>query len=232
MISKLLIALAFVVTALPAASSYAQNPRGVVDLNLDDAPEMKPLTEDDAKAVFGSLIDAKLVPLQQTDRMLDERLSNLEKLSPITTVKTVATQSKQVQATSTSNCPGCVCPTNQPVKIAPAKQPVKIAPAQNQGHWTFPGGNISAHLNSDHQKIDTRGMTQEQMLTLHDSLHKEAQAKSAIAQPVAPRNTSSVSKSVTTPYRQVQTTATSNCPGGVCPAPGRSYAPRFRLFGR
>jgi len=45
--------------------------------------------------------------------------------------------------------------------------PTSTASAQ---HWTYPG-SIEHHLRADHG-IDTRGMSQSQMLYMHDSLHE------------------------------------------------------------
>ena len=42
----------------------------------------------------------------------------------------------------------------------------------HKAHWTYPG-TIEHHLRADHG-IDTRGMSQSQMLYLHDSLHESA----------------------------------------------------------
>jgi len=49
--------------------------------------------------------------------------------------------------------------------------PTSTASAQ---HWTYPG-SIEHHLRADHG-IDTRGMSQSQMLHIHDSLHESGRA--------------------------------------------------------
>lgn len=45
------------------------------------------------------------------------------------------------------------------------------------GHWTFPG-DIASHLRTTHGK-NVNGMTQEQMLNMHDALH-EGEAKPVV----------------------------------------------------
>lgn len=73
---------------------------------------------------------------------------------------------------SSSSCPGGVCPTSQP-----AYQPARTV--VSSGHWTYPGPSIAHHLaDAEHaaqlraKGISTRGMSQEQMLSLHDALHE------------------------------------------------------------
>lgn len=62
-----------------------------------------------------------------------------------------------------------------------------------RSHWTYPGA-IDNHLTRDHG-VSVNGMTQEEMLSLHDSLHESGR-----------------------PVMRSQP-AVSNCPGGVCPVP-------------
>ncbi len=59
---------------------------------------------------------------------------------------------------SSSDCPGGVCPVNQ----------AAVNPAP--GHWSYPG-TIDNHLEEDHG-VSTAGMTRQQKLDLHDSLHE------------------------------------------------------------
>lgn len=60
------------------------------------------------------------------------------------------------KTTTFSSCPGGVCPTN----------------VQSAGHWTFgPESTIEQHLSRTHGQ-STAGLTREQMLSLHDSLHE------------------------------------------------------------
>lgn len=65
-------------------------------------------------------------------------------------------QTKQVGASS--GCPNGQCPT----AMAPA--------TQQPGHWSFPG-TIESHLEGTHG-VATAGMTRQQKLNLHDSLHE------------------------------------------------------------
>jgi len=73
-----------------------------------------------------------------------------------------------------SSCPGGVCPTNaapqatyRPIATA-AVQPFKTV--ANRGHWSYPG-DITSHLEGTHG-VATAGMTREQKLSYHDSLHE------------------------------------------------------------
>lgn len=74
-----------------------------------------------------------------------------------------------------SNCPGGVCPTAQssygyPVASA-AMQPLRSA----AGHWSYPG-SIDSHLEGTHG-VATAGLTRQQKLDLHDSLHEGTAVK-------------------------------------------------------
>ncbi len=83
------------------------------------------------------------------------------------------------------------------------------------GHWSYPG-NLSEHLSSDHGVIDTSGMSQEDKLSLHDSLH-ESGGRSVVS-------SSAVVKSVVSPvFGRTRTVQSSNCPGGVCPTSSSSF---------
>lgn len=111
-------------------------------------------------------------------------------------------------------------PPRTPLRTAAA---VVTAPIARAGHWSYPG-EISNHLAKDHG-VNASGMTREQMLNLHDSLHEgtavssqtpSIQVFNAARPPVFPRST---------PV-QVQ-----NCPGGNCPT-GPAQVQGFRLFRR
>lgn len=60
-----------------------------------------------------------------------------------------------------SSCPGGVCPTTT-VYSSPA--------VRSPGHWSYPG-DIDSHLERDHG-VSTAGMSRQQKLDLHDSLHE------------------------------------------------------------
>jgi hypothetical protein len=61
-----------------------------------------------------------------------------------------------------SSCPGGVCPTN-------VSQSYSIANT-TAGHWSYPG-TIDSHLESTHG-VSTAGMSRQEKLNLHDSLHE------------------------------------------------------------
>ena len=64
--------------------------------------------------------------------------------------------------------------------------------------WTYPG-DIRSHLATSHGTTSTAGMSQDQMESLHDSLHNST-------------------RKVMQPFRVQR----SNCPGGVCPPQRRA----------
>ncbi len=73
-----------------------------------------------------------------------------------------------------SSCPGGVCPSNsapqatyRPIATT-AIQPFKAV--ANRGHWSYPG-DITSHLEGTHG-VATAGMSREQKLSYHDSLHE------------------------------------------------------------
>ena len=86
-------------------------------------------------------------------------------------------------------------------------------------HWSYPG-SIDDHLRTGHGIANVSGMSHEDQLTLHDSLHQSTpvpvQSSVQVVQQTVPRfipqalpkvQRTSVSKTV----------RTQNCPGGVCP---------------
>lgn len=75
-------------------------------------------------------------------------------------------QTKQVGASS--GCPNGQCPT---------------ASSQQPGHWSFPG-TIESHLESTHG-VATAGMTRQQKLNLHDSLHEGTSENVVVSVPRA-----------------------------------------------
>lgn len=75
--------------------------------------------------------------------------------------------------------------------------------SSNRAHWTYPG-TIENHLASGHG-VSTSGMTREQMLNLHDSLHEGAVKQNNMY-------------TTTYSYPSQSTSWTySNCPNGRCP---------------
>lgn len=64
----------------------------------------------------------------------------------------------RVKQVSPSSCPGGVCP-NVASTVAPPR-----------GHWSYPG-TIESHLENTHG-VATAGMTRQEKLNLHDSLHE------------------------------------------------------------
>ena len=74
-----------------------------------------------------------------------------------------------------SACPGGVCPTAQSSYGYPVASAV-IQPLRSvAGHWSYPG-SIDSHLEGTHG-VATAGMTRQQKLDLHDSLHEGTAAK-------------------------------------------------------
>jgi hypothetical protein len=71
-------------------------------------------------------------------------------------------------------------------EVKPEVKPEPKAKPKSNHHWTFPG-KIEDHLQGDH-KADISGLSREQMLDLHDSLHEAAKAAPP-AEPKKLRNT-------------------------------------------
>lgn len=71
-------------------------------------------------------------------------------------------------------------------EVKPEVKPEPKAKPKSQRHWTFPG-KIEDHLKNDH-KQDVSGLSREEMLDLHDSLHEGAKAAPP-AEPKKLRNT-------------------------------------------
>jgi hypothetical protein len=68
---------------------------------------------------------------------------------------------ERTRVSTVQSCPGGICPQ------ANITRSVQIS--RSNSHWTYPG-TISSHLQSGHG-VSPVGMTREQMLDLHDSLH-------------------------------------------------------------
>lgn len=74
-----------------------------------------------------------------------------------------------------SSCPSGVCPTAQSSYSYPVASAV-IQPLRSAaGHWSYPG-SIDSHLEGTHG-VATAGLTRQQKLDLHDSLHEGTAAK-------------------------------------------------------
>lgn len=113
-----------------------------------------------------------------------------------------------------------------------------VAPVRNRNHWTHPG-TIDGHLNSDHAGqllalgISTDGMTREQMLDLHDSLHEGTLVTSTGAPVPLPIPMPAVPPRMQTPLKP---TSQPGCPGAyqdingdwVCPNNKAGYSPSLR----
>lgn len=106
--------------------------------------------------------------------------------------------------------------TRTPLRTAAT---VVTSPFARAGHWSYPG-EISNHLATDHA-VQTAGMSREQMLNLHDSLHEGTASALQVAAPMvnvqtfAPARPPILQRSA--PVQVPVQVQTSNCPGGVCP---------------
>lgn len=116
---------------------------------------------------------------------------------------------------ASAQCPGGVCPLpnktySQPV-IAPSFQYVQqpsYTPQQvyrdniqyywqsSNRHWTHPS-TIQNHIASTHG-VSTAGMTGEQLLTLHDQIHRGERPSRLVSRPVSRTVPLNVSPPVTT----------------------------------
>lgn len=86
--------------------------------------------------------------------------------------------------------------------VGPARAVTRTvtAPIARAGHWTYPG-EIGNHLASSHG-VSSAGMSREQMLDLHDSLHEGTSVRAVQYSPMSSTRVG---------------VAVSNCPGGNCP---------------
>lgn len=239
MIRRILLVMVAFVSGFCSCPAFAQEEvkSNIVDPYQDDMPDMKPLTEADVRAIFGSMIDEKLAPMLRTDQQLEERIARVE--------ATLATFFPDSKVTSTRKAGGGG--STGSVVASPYVTPkvttrVMAAPARQ---WTYPG-EIHDHLSRSHGVSGIAGMSTADAEALHSSIHESESSHGQVVsvvtqaapfvQVVQPASFStSVSKSVSNPLWSATRTATSsgNCPGGVCPAPSaRSFAPRARWFGR
>lgn len=250
MIRRIFLAMVAFVSGCCSCPAFAQEPikNNIVNPYEDDTPEMKPLTEADVRAIFGSMIDEKLVPMRRTDQQLEERIARVE--------ATLASfGNSKVTSTRKVGGGGSTGSVVASPYVAPKVTTRVMAPPARQ--WTYPG-EIHDHLNRSHGVSGIEGMSTADAEALHSSIHE---SEGVILGPMVPKDwtasqgqvvsvvtqapsvqviqpasfSTSVSKSVSNPLWSATRTATSssNCPGGVCPAPSaRSFAPRARWFGR
>ncbi len=111
----------------------------------------------------------------------------------------------------------------QKIPQSSASGPYANFPVSSGPHWTYPGSHndptgvhIKNHLANEIHGINTSGMSKEQMLSLHDSLH-EGRVSNTQPTPVQQTTYSTRSYSTST-YR--------TCPPGGCPSERRG------IFGR
>jgi hypothetical protein len=74
------------------------------------------------------------------------------------------------RAQVSSSCPGGVCPTQTRYVSPPVATSINNTIGTNRGHWSFPG-DLDSHLEREHG-VSTAGMSRQQKLDLHDSLHE------------------------------------------------------------
>lgn len=88
-----------------------------------------------------------------------------------------------------SSCPGGNCPTSsapaafQSAPVANVVQMPFKAVDNARGHWSYPG-TIDSHLESTHG-VSTAGMSRQEKLNLHDSLHEGTAQNVAVSVPRA-----------------------------------------------
>lgn len=88
-----------------------------------------------------------------------------------------------------SSCPGGMCPTSsapaafQSAPVANVVQMPFKAVDNARGHWSYPG-TIDSHLESTHG-VSTAGMSRQEKLNLHDSLHEGTAQNVAVSVPRA-----------------------------------------------
>jgi hypothetical protein len=90
-----------------------------------------------------------------------------------------------------------------------------------QGNWNYSSSEIANHLRTTHG-VNPNGKSLQEMAVIHDNLHNGYSAYGRSSQPAVSAVTTTKN---TTRYaaprrtRLFSRTYSSNCPGGVCPAP-------------
>lgn len=148
--------------------------------------------------------------------------------------KCPTTSSPPVASTSTASTPNV---TRSVVRTqsfsAPVAQPNIVR--SSSSHWTYPG-DITSHLETDHGQ-SVAGLSHEQQLDLHDSLHESGRTSGVTVSRSYVRTSAPI---VSTPvYAPQFSTAVSSCPNGQCPT-ATSYTqttrtrsgPLLRIFRR
>lgn len=160
----------------------------------------------------------------------------------VSVLKPSPTLPKSTVSETVSACPNGRCPTSSPaLPTAVTRSVVRTqsfsVPQPNivrsSSHWTYPG-DITSHLENDHGQ-SVAGLSTEQQLDLHDSLHESGRGVSVSRSYV--RTSAPI---VSTPvYAPQFSTAVSSCPNGQCPT-ATSYTqttrtrsgPLLRIFRR
>jgi hypothetical protein len=195
-------ALCLVILVLGTAAFHNfTNAKSTVVLDAQD-PLSHDLSDSDLRLIKG-IVDERIDTVVEDLRMVERELSD------------------KIEALQTKLC-DCNTRAEQSVKAEPPKvksEVVESMPVVVQGipyakpivrsgsHWTYPG-DITSHLEADHGQI-VNGMSIEQQLSLHDSLH-ESQRVMGTARTVT--------------RSRVQS---GGCPGGVCPTSSQA---RPRLY--
>jgi hypothetical protein len=190
-----------------------------VDLGYD-------LSDSDLDKING-IVDEKLDPIREdlrtVERILSDQIEDLQTKLADCNARTEQLLKTQAPATAKSGgSSGSAVANKYESKPAVVKsiggstgtvvQNVYSQPVVSSGpHWTYPG-DIASHLQNDHGQ-SVSGMSVDQQLTLHDSIHESQR--------------SGVTRTVTRSNLQ-----SGNCPGGVCPTSAstvtRSFSrPRF-----
>lgn len=135
------------------------------------------------------------------------------------------TQARQAQTSFGSAGSAVVQTASAPVYQTPRTGPVRTlaavatAPIARAGHWTYPG-EIGNHLAKDHGVVPS-GMTRQQMLDLHDSLHEGTQTNFQLSTPMVNAQTFSPARPPliqrSQPVQVPMQTQFSQCPEGGCP---------------
>jgi hypothetical protein len=140
------------------------------------------------------------------------------------------TQARQAQTSygsagsavvQTASAPVYQAPPASTVRTGPVRTlaAVATAPIARAGHWTYPG-EIGNHLAKDHGVVPS-GMTRQQMLDLHDSLHEGTQTNFQLSTPMvnvqafSPARPPLIQRSQ--PAKAPMQVQFSQCPEGGCP---------------
>lgn len=195
-------ALCLVILVLGTAAFHNfTNAKSTTVLDNQD-PLSHDLSDSDLRLIKGIVderIDTVVEDLRMVERELSDKIEALQ--TKLCDCNTRAEQSVKAEP------PKVRSEVVQSMPVVVQSTPVAMPIVRSGSHWTYPG-DITSHLEADHGQV-VKGMSIEQQLSLHDSLH-ESQRVMGTARTVT--------------RSRVQS---GGCPGGVCPTSSRGVTKTY-----